>query len=1077
MDFATVVGIIVAKHIIAAGERSQGALAPDFAANQNANSAPVRSLERRAFKDINTKDPDVTYGTYYTQLSTPAYGLWIWSNLARNMRVSLRNGGTHIPFPASTSSDGSSSDGSSLDITQFYSQPVLMYLIKAASWTSTEGPVQQPTESAAIAGGLSGSDYFGKSITILQVSADKIFTDTSNTFDNVNGAVDNTFSYILTTVNSTADSAAALIPMGSASAVATSITTMADSCDATETALTALQTASTAFQGLKTSLSADGGLVSQVITTINSITSSVHGLNTYQTAPGGTIAYKLHNVPPDPITTNLDSTRTAMRDHPSLSQIVNTVVQSMPDLTSIASSSRNAAIKATAQNQLAPVQSDISQQFTSIKATINDKQDQFNQYTPYITQAQLYRLIGATILFCLPALILFSVLFSVTARKPGVVKCCLCGSIPYTLLAVFLTILILLLSWIAGEVCTIAFDRSVNGTAPMVDLLEMIMGNGTATSYSKAMAARESCLQGDSIMTAINFFVDTSQFDVTSGATSAIMSLDLTGITSSLDLSSILGTSQSPTSATSLADNLISDLSQYTITDITDLQTAVSNANAALTATLNSIPNPAADSDLDMQSAASGTERSIALTDLQNRIAAVRQTISDFQGSAGTLGQALAALTALTTSPTDFPTIMTMARTFDSNADNIAPDFQDVATKIANFVSDAEASFSAGVPQLQQGMIAAVTTAQNKILKMNVTCQDLATDTVNLEMGLCDGLLTGGDSFWFAFFILCSGGAMSVPAFISAANVLADRESGRPKGEAGSGKTKKAFDTGKPKEKGKGKGKDDVEAGQIKWSAPGANTPGAGPGEHFQVSKSAMLSPSDAMPGSPERSSQPDSARIYPEVQPDLPGYNAEGGVRRAPSDAKRPFSVSNPSGAESPRASPRVSQQGAPHSYANAASQRQSVQMHAYAPEDDNIQEMRPSWLGGGPGGSAGPSDHNGETSGSFSPRARHPYQPVSPADSYLDSNPDGSGAPQQQYAHPHPPAANNSRRVSAAQHPGYEHVVTEFSKRVSQHPPAHVYDDRGYQVPPPQPYYEQPEQPQYGNDEQYDEYGRPRY
>ncbi|KAJ3167362.1 Outer dense fiber protein 3-like protein 2 [Geranomyces variabilis] len=1126
-------GQFLAKHIIAAGERPQGALAADIAANQNADSTPGRSLERRAFKDINTKDPDVKYGTYYAELSEPAYGLWIWSNLARNMRVSLRNGGTHIPFPANTSSDSDS-----LDITQFYSQPVLMYLIPLFIFLGTllltclttflngccilccrkrrlgrrqKDPFTGRQKGcaifglafvslawcAAIAGGLSGSDYLGKSITILKVSADKIFQDTSDTFGSVNNVVDNTFKYILTSVNGTADNVTALIPMDSANAVATSINTMADSCDATQSSLKTLQTASTAFQGRKDSLSANSGLVASTITALNLIKNSVDSLNAYQTAPGRTEPYRISYATTDPITTDLESTRTAMQSWQSLSQIINTVVQNMPDLASIASASRNAgsnftqqvllltteptaAIKKTAQDQLSPVQNDISDQFASIKASISDKQDQFNQYTPYITQGQTYRLIGGIVLFCLPALILFSVLFGVTARKPGAVKCCLCGSIPYTLLAVLLTILILLFSWITGEVCTIAFDRSVNGTAPMVDLLKMVMGNDTANSYAKAMAARESCLQGDPIMTAINMFVDTSKFDVVSGATSAIMSLSLGDITGSLDLSSILGTNKSPTSATTLADNLVSELSQYSTDDITDMKLAVNNANAALGATLSSLRNPATDPDLQMQSGtASADERGFALTDLQNRIDAIRTSISDLQAATGSLGQARAALDALTDPSTDFADIMTKANSFDSYADHITPNFQDVATKIANFVSDADAKVTAGVPTLQANMISAVTIARDKIMKMDVKCQNLATDTVNLEMGMCDGLLTGGDAFWFAFFILCSGGAMSVPVFISAANMLADRESGRPKGETGSGKTKKAFDTGKPTEKGKGKGKgkDDVEAGQVKWNAPGANSPGGGPGEHFQVSKSAALSPTDVEPKSPERNSQPDSARIYPEVEPHLPGYNAEGGVHRAPSDAKKPFSMSGPSGTGSPHASPRVSQQGAPHSYGNAAPQRQSVQMHAYAPEDDDIQEMRPSWLGGGGGGSAGPSVHDGEISGSFSPRARHPYQPVSPADSYLDSTPDGNSAPQQQYAHPHPPATNNSRRVSAAQHPEYEHVVSEFSKRVSQQPPAHVYDDRGYQVPPPQPYYEQPEQPHYGDDQQYDEYGRPRY
>ncbi|KAJ3161130.1 Outer dense fiber protein 3-like protein 2 [Geranomyces michiganensis] len=1102
------IGTVLAEYAIPV-EDAQG-----VAGNNDGTSAAVRSLERRAFKDINTKDPDVQNSTYYAQLSEPAYGLWIWSNLARNMRVSLHYGGSHIPFPETTSKNSSQMDTSSFDLKAvlIYMIPLLIFLVSLVLSCVTTllngccilccrqrrlGRRQKDPFTgrqkgcaifglvlvslawcAAIAGGLSGSDYTGKSITIVHQSADKLFEDSSSLFVNVDGAVGNTFNFILTSVNETADKAAGFIPLTSVNAVALSINTLADSCDDTKAALTILQSASNAFQARKDSLSIDGtGLVATTITAINSILSSVQGLRQYKTLPGASTGYRLNNVPTDPSTTNLDSTRTAMKNHASLKTIVDTVVNSMPDLSSIATASRNsgsnfthqvlslttkpiAAIKATAQEKLAPVRSDISKEFVSIQVNIKEKQDEFNKYTPYITQGQLYRLIGGIVLFSLPALILFVVLVGVTARKPGAVRCCLCGSIPYTLLAVILTILILILSYLAGETCTIAFDRSVNGTAPMVNLLQTVVGDETASNYQKAMRARESCLQGNSVMKAINMFVDTSQFDIMSGATTAIMDLPIKDVTGSMNFNSLLGTGANPTSAATLADTLVSDLGLFTITDITDMKTAIGNANSALTATLSSIPATIANSDVDMASA-DVTERGNACDDLQSRVTIIRKSITDLQAAAGYLGQAVTALSELTTSPTDFPDITAKASTFDSKADQIPVNYQDVSTNIANFISDTEASFTAEVPALRNDMIVAAKAAQDSILQMPVTCKDLATDIVNLEMGVCDGLLTGADTIWFAFFILCSGGVISVPVFISAANMLADRDSSRPKGETGTGKTKKAFNTGKPNEKGtsKGKGKGDVEAGQIKWAAPGGGTP---TGEHFQVSKSAALTPSEGEMKSIERSHQPDPARIYPEAEPHLPGYHAEGGVHRAPSDAKKPYVSPIPPNNGSPRASPRVSHQGSP--------QRQSAQMNAYVPEDDNIQEMRPSWLGGGGGGGAGPSGHESETSGSYSPRARHPYQPVSPADSYVDSVPDNSGASRS-------PVGNGPRRISAAQHPEYEHVVTEFSKRVSQQPPARVYDDSGYQVPPPQQYYDQPQGHQYGDNQDYDEYGRPRY
>src|SRR5690606_31444863 len=54
-------------------------------------------------------------------------------------------------------------------------------------------------------------------------------------------------------------------------------------------------------------------------------------------------------------------------------------------------------------------------------------------------------------LFALPGAILLFMLLGLTARKPGLMRGCLCGSIPYTVLAIFFTILFALIAVLLGE--------------------------------------------------------------------------------------------------------------------------------------------------------------------------------------------------------------------------------------------------------------------------------------------------------------------------------------------------------------------------------------------------------------------------------------------------------------------------------------------------------------------------------------------------------------------------------------------------------------------------------------------------
>ncbi|KAI8913134.1 hypothetical protein DFJ77DRAFT_466903 [Powellomyces hirtus] len=1101
------------------------ALHSDTVTKDLASSTAV-ALQRRAFEGLNIKDPDLVKSNYYDELSHPAYGLFIWTNLARLTRINLRNGADHMPLPGlnETVSESGGTEENPNTITLvwdnkamlMYFIPLLVFLASLALTCLTTcctgccicccrqrrlGRRQKDpfttrqklfaavglafvtiASFAATAGGISGSDFFGKSVTILTNSADKTFLDAGFMTKALNDQVDKTFNFIVTSIEGIADSATTLIDSQATAGASTNIKSMGTSCTAIETQLGELKTMAATIRAKKTGLSTDStGLVAKLQAEIAATNSILSGLQTnapvdtdtntafYRWAPTAAV---------NPETTDLETPRKAVRDSLNLQSIVNAAAGQVPSLAGVAQSATDAAanltseiqglttnpvqaIKAEFRSSIASVQTSITDVFGDVSVKIETYHADSKEYTQHGENYQLYRAIGFAVIFGIPALVLFAVLGGVGFHKPKLVKCCLCASIPYALLALLLAVLLLLLSVSFGEVCTITFDRSSDASqpSPMATLL-----NGISTDagdyYNKVFKAREQCLLGNSVMDAVSFFYDTSEFDLSSDAQAEISKLDLTGIANSLTAEELVGTDPS-VSAKTPTDDLHTAISGYSHSDTDGLKTALTTVNGYISTTIDLLQgrNPPVETgtsynaiqlaDIDISPGASSAEQAWAIVNMQRRITELRGRLIALQQAGGMHKVAIDSVSSILP---ELNAMVANAASIKTSVTSIRDDY--AATK--SFFLSAQQNVSDGIPDMQERMMVAVSDAQDMILSKNpVKCQEIARDTVDIEMGLCDGLLTSFDSFWFSFFILGTVGGMSIPVFIAAANVLADKDASRPKGSGASKKKKdgKAFDTGKPKEKGKGKGKDDVESGQIKWSAPKAE-PAAG--DHFQVSKTAALSPSEAEIPSPDSGRMPDSGRIYPDPHSNnLP-----------PNYAEKQHLLPHPVGG-SPRTSPRGSQRAVhptaqPYGGGSPAQNRMSAQQ-PYPPVSpvDDIQEMRPSWLGGPPADVSGGGGGGHGVDTSYSPRSRHPHQPISPAGSYHDGPPARDSVP-------------HSRRMSGAQHPEYEHVVSEFSKRVSHMPPPQNYaEDDGYSAghhTAPQPYYGQ-QQPSYT------EYSDPQY
>ncbi|KAJ3020014.1 hypothetical protein HKX48_001429 [Thoreauomyces humboldtii] len=1064
-----------------------------------------QSLARRGFEGENTQDPSVNASAYYFELTKPEYGLFIWTNLARLTRSNLRNGATHLPLPNITKTDGSTTVTYDQHALIMYFIPVMAFLgsllitfittccsgcclccCKKRLGRRQKDPFTTRQKvfaiiglafvclawSSAVAGGISGSHFFGQSLTILSDTVDKTFSDSKNLATGFENVVNSVFDYIVTAVNHVIYDINHFVDFSALTPISTAMNTMATSCTSTNAQLVTLGATAKAYTAAKVSLSQTNGAMDQLDASFAAVKTAIDNLQSVTksfsySGSGVPVTYTYTRSHPGtplyPDGSSLNSDKTTMKSDPNLGNSVAAILAGMPNLTAIADVATASAANLTARliglqsdaistitssisSNLGPVQTTIGDSFANVYLQIDNLTTQTTTYTDYRGKYELYRMIGFSVIYALPAVILLFVLGGVGGRRPGLVKCCLCGSVPYALLALLLTMLLVILSVIFGEVCTLAFDRTDNGTAPLASLV-MSYDATYGKDYENIIIARDLCLNGGTVMSAIELFFPVDQFDITTQADQEIDSQDFSGVANAITYTGLIGTSSDPSSVQDIVTQLHNAIQADPTGDLTDFINGLQPGGTVANTISAAITDLNGHTVTGLSSACSTDSNCVtaATNDLvDNHIHDLLTILTGYSATGGLLTVAYNYAEQAQTAKTSMLSSTAPSGSVATSANAVANNYQTMKTDLINFVEAAKQNITDGITDVQSEMKNSISTAQTMIMTNNVTCKEIAKDTVDFEIGVCDGVLTGLDAFWFAFFILGVVGATTIPVFISSANVLADKSASSPKKGSTSGK--KAFDSGKPKEKAKAKGKDkDVEAGQIKWSAPKVADPAAG---EKNVQKTAIMSPSDAEIPSPDK-------RIYPTIDVEnVPDYNAEGNRGRASSDSKRPL-LADP-GVHSP-ASVRTSMHGSPSQ--GYASPRSSSQHPPYVHTEDDIQEMRPSWLGGA--GNSGvmqspyaPSD-GGQAA--YSPKPRHPYTPISPSQSYVDTS------EQPQYP--------DQRRVSSvAQHPEYESVVSEFSKRNS-HQPQFPNPDQGY-YPQQQP---QHPQPQYGGQYHDSQYGQP--
>ncbi|TPX68252.1 hypothetical protein SpCBS45565_g03303 [Spizellomyces sp. 'palustris'] len=964
-------------------------------------------LSRRGFEGINTADSGANQSHYYAELSMPSGGLWIWTNLARLTRVNLRNGQQHIPLPevhdGSFTFDGQKTLMYCIPIICFLGSLLLTFIAnccagcclctcrkqRLARRQKDPFTTRQRTVAgfmlffvyfcwiAAVIGGMRGSEYFHRAMVILDETANRTFEDADGIVANFQVRLGDVFDTLDSGINNLTDRAANLIDVAPLQDISDQIIRLAGNCTALDNKKNLLTMEASSIESFKNSLTdPTTGLLSQLIANITIASNKMDDLSrNWQPVPGNSnFAYKwTRDVnAPEPDCSELSNQRGQVAGTEDAVSLVSSALNGIPVLSDIAAEALSIGgdlpgrvksiqtpalndVKNQTKSELASIKADVSVTFNDIGQKSNEYQATANDWMLKIMKYELYRRIAFFVLFGLPAVILIFMTGGVGGRRPGL----------YSFRR------------------SIAFDRSDGGQSPLVSF----MGNMTGSSdmLSKAFNARDACLQGTATIDVVQMFVTLP--DVADSANQQIDSMNFSSALSSLDVDSIIGSMQDPSGASSNAGAAETQVNQYNLTAIATMKDAVVLLQTAIGYAIDQLQgNGTTGPDGYRVFVASNintnyTADTAALDALASEVAALRNQFLGFNSS-------LSVSLSTSTSIQDSYNIMkAYVVTMVNISSTIASSFGTLKNNIGTYVTNQTQSINASIPELKDTMRATVNTAQNIIYGDSSNCKEVAKDTVDIQMAVCDGLLTGLDAIWFGFFILGSVGAMSVPIFISAANMFADKDAIKPKGDKKKGGKKGGKKDKKSKGKqAKGKGEDDVEAGQIKWTTPKA------PNTDARIEKSSRM---DEMDSPRDRKTAEGPEGMYPSLSSLPPNYEE---------------SFSSPSHME--HREPNRSR---------APSQR------AYEFPVEDIQEMRPSWLGA----SLPPGDVE-VMSPAFSPRHHHPNVPL--PQSYVSAH--------GEYLEPSQPlirhgsnASHGSRRASYVPHqPVYDHVVAQLSKRMSE-------------------------------------------
>ena len=327
---------------------------------------------------------------------------------------------------------------------------------------------------------------------------------------------------------------------------------------------------------------------------------------------------------------------------------INDIVSSLPStiigLVSNGTTSFTTSAVTTLTSTKQSITGSLNSTVTSTNKTAIDYMVQAQNIFTTISTFDGYRKQAMTILSALLIVIIFIIGLGLLAKKPKVAKGCNFISCPVYFFVQIFAFILLLLTFVLGDFCSLVFDYSPPPIA-------LGLGPSLQSQIDNVFSFRDQCLQNVSmIQIAINLgYLDGSTVNLTAKATDAINGLDFSTIANSWNVSSAISLSNDPTSQ--LANLTTLDLSSLNTTALSNLQTtlttlktSVNNIITALNGMVTDVTNNAGSTI----SVSGGVTNAQAKSDLLTRINAEITRLQNITGSGLEIDTASALTTLIT---------------------------------------------------------------------------------------------------------------------------------------------------------------------------------------------------------------------------------------------------------------------------------------------------------------------------------------------------------------------------------------------------------------------------------------------
>ncbi|KAJ3319633.1 hypothetical protein HDV06_006195 [Boothiomyces sp. JEL0866] len=402
-----------------------------------------------------------------------------------------------------------------------------------------------------------------------------------------------------------------------------------------------------------------------------------------------------------------------------------------------------------------PIQNQVLTQLTGFESQANSMFTMVNNYDVYRGYGQL----GLVALYGLP--LLFIYIFG-AFRKPGLMKCCNLLCVPYYALLFIFAIIFVLITFILGDVCDLAFDY-VGDTSPLAAVQATIGVGLTAVSQ---------CYQNQSLFTVVGNtgLVDKDQLNFTKQASTVINSFNFSQI-NSFNIDGVIDLSQNPTSQISAISNLnVNALNTSALDDIHNVLVApLNNSLTTLSSTITQlIPAGRAGITISGSNPSAAVQNQATqdfLTQLNSIVTQINGLTNNTNGVLTTVDINSAMLSVA------IANLKSSATALINDALTIPQYYNYSVSNITSFAHAVQSNITNEIPLVISFILSAVS-AQQQFLSDSFPCNVIASDVYQIRQGLCGGVVPSFDAFWSSLTIMSLWSILSLPIIVFVANNL-----------------------------------------------------------------------------------------------------------------------------------------------------------------------------------------------------------------------------------------------------------------------------------------------------------------